>query len=80
MLDPLETMIHAAVAVCDGNPPQLDSDDLMIYAGSAMWGDWENHVPGVVRMVWPKLSRESRLAVFLTAKQFTAYKHTGATA
>jgi hypothetical protein len=61
-----------AAAINDGTPPNLGPDAL-IYAGSATWDRWENHVPVGLRSMWPLLGEESRLAVFLTAKAFTAY-------
>lgn len=50
------------------------SDDALIYAGSATWDDWRNHVPQVVRSVWKDLPMVARLAVLITAKSFTMYE------
>ncbi|MGH9931013.1 MAG: hypothetical protein ACREA9_17535 [Pyrinomonadaceae bacterium] len=73
MIDAIETMIVAANAISPGTTPDLSRDDLLIYAGSAQWGDWENHVPRAVCMSWPQLDVKARLAVFLTAKLVTTY-------
>jgi len=70
-------MAIVAEAMCNGTTPDLTNDDTLIYAGSATWEDWENHVPAIVRSVWPHLSMQARLAVFITAKQFTTYKAGG---
>ena len=61
----------------EAGPPDL-SDDAMIYAGSATWDMWQNHVPNIVRNMWVLLSEESRLAVYMTAKQVTTYTGRGA--
>lgn len=50
------------------------SDDALVYAGSATWEMWQNHVPGIVRSMWPLFDEEARLAVYLTAKAMTNYK------
>lgn len=47
--------------------PDLGSDALL-YAGSAAWDRWENHIPQVVAQLWPCMSYEARLCVYLTAK------------
>lgn len=49
------------------------SDDALIYAGSATWNDWRNHVPEAVRSSWASIDRVGRAAVFLTAKAVTAW-------
>ncbi len=48
-------------------------DDALAYAGSATWDMWQNHVPELLRAHWDKLSEESRLCVYLTAKSVTNY-------
>lgn len=50
------------------------SDDALIYAGSATWQDWRNHVPIAVRMVWKDLSEETRRAVWSTCFAVTGWK------
>jgi hypothetical protein len=50
------------------------SDDALIYAGSATWDMWQNHVPGIICSMWPLLDEQSRLVAYITAKQFTTYK------
>ena len=50
------------------------SDDALIYAGSATWEDWRNHVPVAVRMVWKDLSEETRRAVWSTCFAVTGWQ------
>lgn len=46
----------------------------LIHHGSMTWDMWQNHVPLEVAYLWPELSEETRLAVYLTAKAVTFYR------
>ena len=65
--------IDQLVAIAERNGADL-GDDALIYAGSATWDDWRNHVPDAVRAVWPVLDRAARAAAYLTANAVTAYQ------
>lgn len=71
----LKQLRTIAKAMDDVSDPDL-GDDALIYAGSATWEQWQNHVPGILRSMWPLLDEPARLAVYITAKQFTTYDTT----
>jgi hypothetical protein len=56
------------VAADLGGDPDI-SDDALIYVGSAVWADWRNHVPGIVKAMWPLLDESARLVAYIAAKQ-----------
>jgi len=56
-----------------GMPP-LDGDSLQ-YAGAATWEKWENHIPQVLIQLWPYMTYEAKLCVYVTAKSFTAWNY-----
>ena len=62
----------AATAIAGPGGVRIE-DGVLVYAGSAQWAEWENHLPMIVRQVWPNLSEESRLALFIMAKSFSMY-------
>lgn len=57
----------------ESTPPDL-GDDALIYANAATWEMWQNHVPDMIRSMWPLLCEETRLAVYMTAKSVTGYE------
>lgn len=69
----LKQLREVATAMDEAGAPDL-SDDALIYAGSAVWGMWQNHVPGIIRSMWPLLDEQSRLVAYVTAKQTTTYR------
>lgn len=69
----IPSMSFTAQVENGGAFPNL-GDDALLYAGSATWEDWRNHIPNSVRHAWKSLSDESRLVAFLIAKSFTHYK------
>ena len=50
------------------------SDDALIYAGSAKWDDWRNHVPVSVQSAWRDLNEDARAALYITAEAVTRWK------
>lgn len=73
----LKQLRTVAEAMDETGQPDL-SDDALIYAGSATWDMWQNHVPVIIRCMWPLLDQQSRLVAYITAKQVTTYKSIGA--
>lgn len=47
-------------------------DDALLYAGSATWEMWQNHVPNIVRSMWPMLDEQTRLVAYVTAKRIAS--------
>ena len=68
----VERHLFAAAKMMSDEADHL-RDDALAYAGSATWEMWENHVPQILVALWLQLSPQARLAVFITAKQFTTY-------
>ncbi len=71
----------AARALCDTFHPgvgleQMLNDDALLYAGSATWEMWENHIPIIGVQLWAELSMETRAMLFIMAKSVSAWtKH-----
>jgi hypothetical protein len=71
----LKQLRTVAAAMDESGAPDL-SDDALICAGSATWDMWQNHVPGIIRSMWPLFDEQSRLVAYITAKQVTTHKAT----
>ena len=70
-----EVYLRQLREICHAMVPSPNlGDEALSYSGSATWDRWENHVPAAIFAMWPVLSEETRLAVFLTAESATHYK------
>lgn len=49
-------------------------DDALTYADSATWEMWQNHVPGIVKSLWPVMDEQSRLVAYVTAQRIATNK------